>query len=111
MWAKAAVIGLLLMSSSAHAGYITYSQWASFEPGRQSIYIAGAFDLLVSYAPDAAAQKRGQHFLRCVMDADMKNGQLSDNVLAFARATPEVQKYSPMAALIRYLNKLCGEPG
>jgi len=77
---------------------------------RQAIYVAGAIDMLTDFAPDTAASIRGMHYYQCIREGRINNGQLSDNVLAFARSTPEVQKMSAQAAIIQYLNRLCGTP-
>ncbi|GEM_PF-3139476 len=109
MWVKATVGSIVMLANSgAFAGHLTYSQWAALDDGRRAVYMAGVIDRLANLVPATASSKQGMHYQRCVLEGEMTSGQLSDNVLTFARSFPEVQKLSARAALIQYLNRLCG---
>jgi hypothetical protein len=50
------------------------------------------------------------HYYHCLKRIKMNNAQLAEGVRAVALNDPELQGLPVQAALIQYLNKLCGEP-
>lgn len=109
MGIKVAIAAIVtLANSGAHATYLTYSQWAALDNGRQAVYTAGALGMLTDPAPDAASSKQGIRYRQCLLEGKMSNGQLSENVLTFAHSFPDLQKLSAQAVPVQYLNRLCG---
>ena len=102
-------IMLLAWSAAANASYMTYSQWAALPlPGR-SLYIAGAFDALVTISR-SSDDKYQAHYNTCLVNAKMMNSQLAENVSTFASTHPELQSGGVVHALLNYLIALCGVP-
>ena len=97
-------LGLALWVRPGSAAFITYAQWSAFNPHDQGIYIAGAYDALEN---DPANPNR---FLynQCILGAGMKNGQLADNIVAFASSRPALQTGTVRQAMIQYLTAACG---
>ncbi len=105
-----ALAWLLLGTVPASATFLTYAQWAALPPRDRTLYIAGAFDDLISEATGALALKLVTHYSECVASAKMSDGQLADNVFSFTATQPELQTSTVPEALVAYLGKACGRP-
>jgi hypothetical protein len=107
------VFFLLLMTVSANAQiktYFGYFKWDRLPDDQRMVYIAGALDSLVGFSAGDQGQRTSQHYSNCVHGAGVSAGQLSENVHAYARAHPEVQRHSMQVVLGTYLGTLCGLP-
>jgi hypothetical protein len=93
--------------ATAHAGFYTYSTWASLAPAARAAYIAGAYDSFVGFGTEKD-MKRIDHYNDCVARSQMNHFQLADNVLAYAKTRPEIQAHTVMRPLLAYLEALCG---
>jgi hypothetical protein len=69
------------------------------------MYMAGTFDTLILLMDD----KSSGHHSKCIGSANIKTGQLPDNVRAYAQANPRLQRFGAQQALIAYLLELCGK--
>ena len=98
----------LALCAPAHAGFFTYSEWEALPPNLRAIYIAGAFNSLVSTGSDDDYQV-AVHYSNCKSRTRMNTSQLAKNVVAFARARPEMQGGTPQEPLVNYLISLCGK--
>lgn len=92
----------------ARAGFYTYAEWAALPLNQSAAYIAGAYDSYVGFALNDDDVKRDNHFNQCVKNSRMNNGQLAQNIQAFASTRPNLQGAPPQAALVQYLIALCG---
>jgi hypothetical protein len=105
------IAGLLsaLMIGRANAQvYYTYPEWDRLSDQARTMYIAGAYDSLVSIAsPDTAAISR--HYSKCV-SGRIPIEQLAKNVRTFVAARPDLQKKPVQVGLINYLIEHCGAP-
>jgi hypothetical protein len=99
-----------LMIGGANAQvYYKYPEWDRLSDQARAVYIAGAYDSLVSIAsPDTASASR--HYSRCVARNQLTSEQLAKNVRTFVTAHPDLQNKPVQAALINYLVELCGAP-
>jgi hypothetical protein len=96
---------------SAHATFLTYPQWEALSVDSRNAYISGAFDSLEVFGMSGTETGRpGMHYYHCLKRIKMNNAQLAEGVRAVALNDPELQGLPVQAALIQYLNKLCGEP-
>src|SRR5215471_9559141 len=105
------IAGLLsaLMIGRAHAQvYYTYPEWDRLSDQARTMYIAGAYDSLVSIAsPETASTSR--HYSKCV-SGRVPIEQLAKNVRTFVAARPDLQRKPVQVGLINYLIELCGAP-
>jgi hypothetical protein len=104
---------LLAATAIAHGGaFFKYSQWERLPEEAREMYLAGAFDTIVGIADveSPGSLKRSYHYQDCLNKSDMNLQQLTQNVIAFARARPELQGTWTQIALGQYLNTLCGLP-
>jgi hypothetical protein len=104
------VFALVSWSASAQGIYVffNFSEWDRLSDLGRSNYIAGAYDSLQLFARDPVAQKIAQHRQNCMKQAGMTIQQLAENARTYAKARPELQGGTAQAALIGYLNALCG---
>jgi len=106
------IAGLLsaLLLGQAHAQiYYSYPEWERLNESDQAIYIAGAYDSLVSIAsPNTASAAR--HYSRCVANNRLSSELLARNVRAFVATRPALQKGPVQGGLVNYLVELCGAP-
>jgi hypothetical protein len=106
------IAGLLsaLLLGQAHAQvYYSYPDWDRLNESEQAVYIAGAYDSLVSIAsPNTASAAR--HYSRCVANNRLSSEQLARNVRAFVAGRPALQKGPVQGGLVNYLVELCGAP-
>ncbi len=98
-----------LMISEANAQvYYNYPAWDRLSDQARAMYIAGAYDSLVSIAsPDTASTSR--HYSKCV-SGRLPVEQLAKNVHTFVAARPDLQNKPVQVGLINYLIELCGAP-
>src|SRR6516162_3276009 len=105
------VAGLLsaLMIGRANAQvYYMYPEWERLSDQARTMYIAGAYDSLVSItSPDTASTAR--HYSKCV-SGRVPIEQLAKNVRTFVAARPDLQRKPVQVGLINYLIELCGAP-
>jgi len=105
------IAGLLsaLMIGRANAQvYYTYAEWDRLSDQARAMYIAGAYDSLVSIvSPETAPIAR--HYSKCV-SGRVPVEQLAKNVRTFVAAHPDLQKKPVQVGLINYLIELCGAP-
>jgi len=105
------IAGLLsaLMIGRANAQvYYTYPEWERLSDQARAMYIAGAYDSLVSIA-SAETAPIARHYSKCV-SGRVPVEQLAKNVRTFVAARPDLQKKPVQVALINYLIELCGPP-
>src|SRR6516164_9552212 len=105
------IAGLLsaLMIGRAHAQvYYTYSEWDRLSDQARTMYIAGAYDSLVSIAsPETASTSR--HYSKCVSGRG-PNQQPSKNGPNFMGGGPSLPKKPGEGGLIQYSIELWGAP-
>jgi hypothetical protein len=105
------IAGLLsaLMIGRANAQvYYTYAEWDRLSDQARTMYIAGAYDSLISItSPDTVSIAR--HYSKCV-SGRVPIEQLAKNVRTFVAARPDLQKRPVQVGLINYLIELCGAP-
>jgi hypothetical protein len=102
---------LIALSPVANAGqFYSYRQWLALDEALRSVYIAGVFDSLLGIVRDRNDLPVTKHYDNCITQANMTNGELADNVMAFVKTRPELQERSVSGALINYLVDYCGAP-
>ena len=105
-----ATTALMLLSSSASSQYYNYSDWDRMSEAYRVVYLAGAFDALVTYVTNEDGAKAASHYKKCVMDDRMTAIQLSRNVHAYVKAHPKLKGEKVQGGLLEYLQELCGLP-
>ena len=104
-----AFLSALLIGLANAQVYYKYPEWDRLSDQARAVYIAGAYDSLVSIAsPDTAPASR--HYSKCVARSQLTTEQLAKNVRTFVAAHPDLQKKPVQAGLINYLVELCGAP-
>ena len=102
---------LIAVSPVANAGqFYSYRQWVALDDTLRSVYIAGVFDSLLGIVKDRNDLPVTKHYDRCITRANMSNGDLADNVMAFVKTKPDLQEGSVSGALMNYLIAFCGAP-
>ena len=76
----------------------------------RAVYLAGVFDSVLGIVRDRSDLPATKHYDNCVTRANMSNGELADNVIAFVKTRPELRERSVPGALITYLVTFCGAP-
>jgi hypothetical protein len=105
------VLGVFVaLCQPAKALYFLYPEWSALPETTRAVYIAGAFDSLVSHSTDENGRIGSKHFDRCVVGAHMTIGQLSTNVMNFAAQKPELHTLPMPAVMSSYLLAACGSP-
>ena len=106
------IAGLLsaLWVGQVHAQvYYSFPDWDRLSEAEQAIYIAGAYDSIVSIAsPNTASAAR--HYSRCLASIRLSSEQLARNVRTFVANRPDLQKGPVQGGLVNYLVELCGAP-
>jgi hypothetical protein len=99
----------LVWVTPAQAGFYNYSEWEQLSVDERGGYIAGAIDLITSYATgdDASAPLR---YRECIAKSKMRLSQLDKNVRAYVQTQPDLQAGDMTTAPIKYLVALCGAP-
>jgi hypothetical protein len=105
-----ALFSIALSVMPAVANFLTYSEWSALPENAQSMYIAGAYDSLVTFVSTDDEINAAQHYSECVAKSGMTNRQLAQNVRTYAATKPELQGGNVQVALVRYLLELCGKP-
>jgi hypothetical protein len=104
----AGLLSALMMGAASSQVYYTYPEWDRLSEQARTLYIAGAYDTLVSIASaDTAATSR--HYSKCI-SGRLTIEQLAKNVHAFVAARPDLQKKPVQVGLINYLIDHCGAP-
>jgi hypothetical protein len=102
---------LITTSPVAYAGqYYSYRQWVALDETLRSVYIAGVFDSLLGIVKDRSDLPVTKHYDDCITRANMSDGELADNIIAFVKTRPELRERSVSGALINYLIDFCGAP-
>jgi hypothetical protein len=102
-------VAWIFVSSTAHATFLTYSDWDRLSEDDRTLYIAGAFDVLASVSDTGDKEgKRLMHYRNCIAINDITSRQLARNVHAYASNRPTDQRFSVPSILIRYLSEFCG---
>ena len=102
---------LIAMAPVANAGqFYSYRQWVALDDTLRSVYIAGVFDSLLGIVRDRSDLPVTKHYDDCITGANMTNGDLADNVIAFVKTRPELRERSVSGALMNYLIDFCGAP-
>ena len=102
---------LIVISPAANAGqYYSYRQWEKLDDTLRSVYIAGAFDSVLGIVRDRKDLPVTRHYDNCISRANMSNGDLADNLMAFVKTKPDLRERSVSGALINYLVAFCGAP-
>jgi hypothetical protein len=102
---------LVAISTVANAGqFYSYRQWVALDATLRAAYIAGAFDSLLGIVRDRSDLPATKHYDDCISKANMTNGELADNIIAFVKTRPRLQERSVSGALINYLVAFCGAP-
>jgi hypothetical protein len=104
------LFSIALCVTSARANFISYLQWSALPEDQQSMYMAGAYDSLVTFVSTSEENQIARHRTECLAKSGMTNKQLSQNVLSYATTKPDLQGGSVQKALVRYLLELCGLP-
>jgi hypothetical protein len=105
------LFGLICHSANAQVTiYYNYASWEGLPDGLRKAYIAGAIDSLASWADTASNKKMSEHILSCLKTTNITLTQLGDNLKTYTSVRPKLRPGSVQAALIDYLNALCGEP-
>jgi hypothetical protein len=104
----AGLLSVLMIGRANTQVYYTYPEWDRLSDQARTMYIAGAYDSLVSISsPDTASISR--HYSKCV-SGRVPIEQLAKNVRTFVAARPDLQKKPVQVGLINYLIELCGAP-
>ena len=109
MFRVAFVCGFLILAMNAEAEFYTYSEWERASPTARAIYMAGAFDSLVTIATKEGIVS-AVHYQTCMEGSHMTNTQLAENVRIFASTRPELHARAAVSALLAYLISVCGLP-
>ncbi len=99
----------LLFAQPAAANFLTYAEWARMNPDMRAIYIAGAFDALITFAMNDEQRAVNAHYNNCVARSKMTVAQLAENVRHYAKSKSNLQDYVE-TPLINYLYEFCGAP-
>ncbi len=99
----------LFIAQPAAANFLTYAEWARMKPDMRAIYMAGAFDALVTFAMSDEQRAVNAHYNDCITRSKMTVAQLAENVRQFAKGKPNLQDYVE-TPLINYLYSFCGAP-
>jgi hypothetical protein len=85
------------VSSTCSAGFLTFAEWERLESFPRAMYTAGTFDTLILLLNDSSSS----HHSKCIGAANIKTGQLSDNVGAYAQADPRLQRFGAQQRSVR----------
>lgn len=99
----------LLIAQPAAANFLTYAEWARMKADMRAIYIAGAYDALITFAMSDEQRAVNAHYSNCITRSKMTVAQLAENVRQYAKGKPNLQDYVE-TPLINYLYAFCGAP-
>src|SRR5207245_4575781 len=104
----AVFLSALMISRANTQVYYNYPAWDRLSDQARTMYIAGAYDSLVSISsPDTASISR--HYSKCVSGRGPIE-QLAKNVRTFVAARPDLQKKPGQVGRMNYLIELVGAP-
>jgi hypothetical protein len=101
------LVVVLFSSVTAHAQFVTYEQWRTYDKAARSAYIAGDIDGTISTLIRAPAAR---HFNSCLVKSDATPDSLSAAVLDFAKDKPYLQMGPVHEVLMAHLFEACGYP-
>ena len=84
--------GSALVIGQANAQvYYSYPEWERLNDSARAMYIAGAYDSVVSVA-NLNSASASRHYAKCVASSRLTSEQLARNVHTFVSARPQLQK-------------------
>ena len=92
------------------AEFVTFAQWVGAPNVFRTPYIEGAFDSLTRFVVAQKDANVATHYAKCMSAGKMTGDQLAENVRKFASRRPELHAGTVQAALVSYLNSMCGKP-
>jgi hypothetical protein len=98
------------MPVHAEKSFFVYQNWLRLDENARTAYIAGTIDTLSNINFDDAALIAGEHYTVCIQRSKMSAGQLTRNVIEFAKDKPPLHTGNVQSALIQYLIAACGAP-
>jgi hypothetical protein len=98
------VIGILLCNS-AHANYVTYQTWLTFDKVNRASYVAGAIDGTLDSLASSATRT---HFGSCLAKSRATPASLADAIAEFTKDRPELNTSVMYDVVMLYLFKTCG---
>ncbi len=104
-------LALVLMSSAASAQvglFVDYWQWDAMPSDRRVAYIMGAYDTLAIVPGTDLAKRLSFHRHQCMEREQMTGELLAERVKDYASSRPQLRNEPVQAALIGYLDALCG---
>ena len=99
-----------MLGTNAEAEFVTFAQWVGGPNVFRTAYIEGAFDSLTRFVGAPKHANVATHYAKCMSAATMTGDQLAENVRKFASRRPELHGGTVQAALVSYLNSMCGKP-
>jgi hypothetical protein len=108
-----ATVSLLLLSSAASSqtgAFYPYSKWDRLSYVERVAYISGVIDTMINYTTDDDGVKWSRHYYNCIKQANMQNGELTNNLHEYVKARSDLQGGTVQEAMIHYLGELCGSP-
>jgi hypothetical protein len=99
----------LFIAQPAAANFLTYAEWVRMNADMRAIYIAGAYDALITFAMSDEQRAVNAHYSNCITRSKMTVSQLAENVRKFAKDKPKLQDFVE-TPLINYLYEYCGAP-
>ena len=107
---RATLLWSVLLLSQANANYFNYERWSRMTPDSRQLYIAGAFDSMVSFSANDIESRINRHYDSCISRLKMTNMSLANNLLDYVNENPDLRGGSVQTAMIKYLIELCGRP-
>jgi hypothetical protein len=99
----------LFIAQPAAANFLTYAEWVRMNADMRAIYIAGAYDALITFAMSDEQRAVNAHYSNCITRSKMTVSQLAENVRKFAKDKPKLQDFVE-TPLINYLYEYYGAP-
>jgi len=99
----------LLIAQPAADNFLTYAEWVRMKPDMRAIYVAGAYDALITFAMSDEQRAVNAHYSNCITRSKMTVAQLAESVRQYAKDKPNLQDYVE-TPLINYLYEFCGAP-
>lgn len=102
------LIAAALTITSAHAQtkvgvFVTYAAWEKLTPDDRLTYVAGTVDGMLMFA----RQETASFFYECFQREKLTIRQLTSEVEALGKSTPEVKQGAVQEALFAVLQKSC----
>lgn len=99
----------LFIAQPAAANFLTYAEWVRMNAEMRAIYIAGAYDSLITFAMSDEQRAVNAHYSDCITKSKLTVSQLAENVRKFAKDKAKLQDFVE-TPLISYLYEYCGAP-